>query len=82
MCDFFYIHIDFASIRQPLIKLGFHSNYLGSIISVIYLYALFGCTEIIFKIESSENSKFMVESKLLTIQILIFGGLEFVVRIR
>jgi hypothetical protein len=38
-------------------------------------YALFGCTEMISRIELSGNSKFRMEMKWLTIQILLFGWL-------
>jgi hypothetical protein len=37
--------------------------------------ALFGCTEMISEIELSDNSKFNVERKWVTIQILLFGWL-------
>jgi hypothetical protein len=39
-------------------------------------YALFGCAEMIFGIELSDNSKFRMERKWLAIRILLFGWLE------
>jgi hypothetical protein len=54
---------------------GFYYVFKMLIPSMNCYNALFGCTEMISGIELSDNSKFNVERKWVTIQILLFGWL-------